>query len=278
MVKIGFPPVTAVLKPEKEAAGSAAAATSHGAKAEGLLLPQDVEKQSLSLPLWSRRSLTYIFFLALGLILLLLGLILTSTYIYRYLSLTHSVARMGMDTQRPEYYDDEEGGLECDYFEFDDSSEIRTVYEDVKIYLGEDYEEISIPRPNIGHPADIIHDFQQGLTAYYDRVVNKCYIGELNTTIVMPLKHFWELKLNIKKGDYLPQTNMIQEERMVIEHITDPDLLGSYIHKLCQGKETFKLDHRISRGHIHQRATEKCHHIRHFANTFVVDTAICQSL
>lgn len=51
--------------------------------------------------------------------------------------------------------------MECDYFEFDDSSEIRTVYEDVKIYLGENYEEISIPRPNVGHPADIIHDFQQ---------------------------------------------------------------------------------------------------------------------
>lgn len=51
--------------------------------------------------------------------------------------------------------------MECDYFEFDDSSETRTVYEDVKIFLGEEYEEISIPRPNFGHPADIIHDFQQ---------------------------------------------------------------------------------------------------------------------
>ncbi|XP_063162800.1 integral membrane protein 2C-like [Candoia aspera] len=274
MVKIGSQPVTVVLKPEKKAA----VAASYGAKAGGLLLSQDAEKQPLSLLLRSWRSLPYIFFLALGLMLLLLGLILTSTYIYRYLSLTHSVAHMGMDMQRPEYYDDEEGGLECDYFEFDDSSEIRTVYEDVKIYLGEDYELISIPRPNIGHPADIIHDFQQGLTAYYDRVVNKCYIGELNTTIVMPLKHFWELKLNIKKGEYLPQTNMIQEERIVIEHVTDSDLFGSYIHKLCQGTETFRLDHRITRRHVHQRATEKCHHIRHFANTFVVDTAICQPL
>ncbi|XP_058045325.1 integral membrane protein 2C-like [Ahaetulla prasina] len=274
MVKIGFQPVTVELKPEKETA----VATRHGAPAKGLVLSQDAEKQPLSLPQQSWRSLTCLFFLALGFLLLLLGLILTSTYIYKYLSLTHSVAHVGMDMQRMEYYNYEEGGLECDYFEFDDSSEIRTVYEDVKIYLGEDYEEISIPRPNVGHPADIIHDFQQGFTAYYDWVVNKCYIGELNATIVMPLKHFWELTLNIKKGEYLPQTNMIQEERMVTQHATDPDLFGSYIHKLCQGKETFRLGHRIARGHIHQRATEKCHHIRHFANTFVVDTAICQPL
>ncbi|XP_026550824.1 integral membrane protein 2C-like isoform X2 [Notechis scutatus] len=260
MVKIGFQPVTAELKPKKETP----LATRHGAPAKGLVLSQDAEKQPLSLPQQSWRPLTCIFFLALGFLLLLLGLILTSTYIYKYLSLTQSVAQMGMDMQRTEYYNYEEGGLECDYFEFDDSSEIRTVYEDVKIFLGEDYEEISIPRANVGHPADIIHDFQQGFTAYYDWVVNKCYIGELNTTIIMPLNHFWELTLNIKKGEYLPQTNMIQEERMVTEPAIDPVLFGSYIHKLCQD--------------IHQRATEKCHHIRHFANTFVIDTAICQPL
>uniref|UniRef100_A0A8I3VZX7 Integral membrane protein 2 n=1 Tax=Callithrix jacchus TaxID=9483 RepID=A0A8I3VZX7_CALJA len=114
------------------------------------------------------------------------------------------------------------------------SSQARTqmeLEEDVKIYLDENYERINVPVPQFGggDPADIIHDFQRakrragkgsaypvfwnlgcpapegpgpregmGLTAYHDISLDKCYVIELNTTIVLPPRNFWELLMNVK--------------------------------------------------------------------------------
>lgn len=38
----------------------------------------------------------------------------------------------------------------------------------------------------------------QGLTAYHDIALDKCYITELNTTMVMPPRNLWELLVNVK--------------------------------------------------------------------------------
>ena len=38
----------------------------------------------------------------------------------------------------------------------------------------------------------------QGLTAYHDLALDKCYIIELNTTLVMPPRSLWELLVNVK--------------------------------------------------------------------------------
>lgn len=38
----------------------------------------------------------------------------------------------------------------------------------------------------------------QGLTAYHDIALDKCYIIELNTTIVMPPHNLKELLMNVK--------------------------------------------------------------------------------
>lgn len=40
--------------------------------------------------------------------------------------------------------------------------------------------------------------FSQGLTAYHDIALDKCYVIELNTTIVMPPRNLWELLINVK--------------------------------------------------------------------------------
>lgn len=38
----------------------------------------------------------------------------------------------------------------------------------------------------------------QGLTAYHDISLDKCYITELNTSLVMPPRNLWELLINVK--------------------------------------------------------------------------------
>lgn len=46
----------------------------------------------------------------------------------------------------------------------------------------------------------------QGLTAYHDIALDKCYVIELNTTIVMPPRNLWELLINVKVTQPRPDT------------------------------------------------------------------------
>uniref|UniRef100_A0A8D0H5U6 Integral membrane protein 2 n=1 Tax=Sphenodon punctatus TaxID=8508 RepID=A0A8D0H5U6_SPHPU len=210
-----------------------------------------------------RSSLSGVCYLSMGLIVLLLGLVFASIYIYKYFLITQSVLRCGVR------YDD------TLYSPFRQQLELL---EDVKIYFEDNYEQINVLVPQFGgsDPADIVHDFQRGLTAYHDMALDKCYVIDLNTTIVMPPHNLWELLVNVKKGTYLPQTYIIQEEMIVTEHINDLEQLGSFIYRLCNGKETYRLKRRTARRRINRREAGNCSHIRHFENTFVVETVICK--
>uniref|UniRef100_A0A2K6PC29 Integral membrane protein 2 n=1 Tax=Rhinopithecus roxellana TaxID=61622 RepID=A0A2K6PC29_RHIRO len=205
-------------------------------------------------------------YLSMGMVVLLMGLVFASVYIYRYFFL----AQLARDNF-----------FRCGVLYEDSlSSQVRTqmeLEEDVKIYLDENYERINVPVPQFGggDPADIIHDFQRGLTAYHDISLDKCYVIELNTTIVLPPRNFWELLMNVKRGTYLPQTYIIQEEMVVTEHVSDKEALGSFIYHLCSGKDTYRLRRRATRRRINKRGAKNCNAIRHFENAFVVETLIC---
>uniref|UniRef100_A0A2K5HGM9 Integral membrane protein 2 n=1 Tax=Colobus angolensis palliatus TaxID=336983 RepID=A0A2K5HGM9_COLAP len=168
-------------------------------------------------------------YLSMGMVVLLMGLVFASVYIYRYFFL----AQLARDNF-----------FRCGVLYEDSlSSQARTqmeLEEDVKIYLDENYERINVPVPQFGggDPADIIHDFQ-------------------------------------RRGTYLPQTYIIQEEMVVTEHVSDKEALGSFIYHLCNGKDTYRLRRRATRRRINKRGAKNCHAIRHFENTFVVETLIC---
>lgn len=51
----------------------------------------------------------------------------------------------------------------------------------------------------------------------------------------------------VQRGMYLPQTYMVQEEMVVIGRVKNMRQLGPFIHRLCYGKETFRLKRRNSR-------------------------------
>uniref|UniRef100_A0A3P8TQR8 Integral membrane protein 2 n=1 Tax=Amphiprion percula TaxID=161767 RepID=A0A3P8TQR8_AMPPE len=129
-----------------------------------------------------------------------------------------------------------------------------------------------------GDPADIVHDFQRvrGLTAYLDLSLNKCYVIPLNTSIVMPPRDFLELLVNVKAGTYLPQSYLVQREMVVTERLEHVEQLGYFIHNLCQGKDTYKLQRRDRILGMQKREALNCHKIRHFENKFVVETVICE--
>uniref|UniRef100_A0A3B4AL32 Integral membrane protein 2 n=1 Tax=Periophthalmus magnuspinnatus TaxID=409849 RepID=A0A3B4AL32_9GOBI len=256
MVKITFQPVSAQ-KPEKDN------------DEDKIVIPQAHEH--LTLPVRSKRPFpTGLFCLAFGLVIFMLGLIVASVYVYRH----YFISQMPEDSLfhcRVVYEDSVFAPLRGR----------QELEENVGIYLEDNYEQISVPVPHFGgsDPADIIHDFHRGLTAYYDIALDKCYITELNTTLVMPPRSLWELLINVKRGTYLPQTYIIHEEMVVTGRVRSLRSLGPYIHRLCFSKETYRLRRRSHRReNITKRETQKCHSIRHFENTFVVETQICDRM
>ncbi|XP_051874465.1 integral membrane protein 2C-like [Pristis pectinata] len=150
--------------------------------------------------------------------------------------------------------------------------------EDVEIRMDDEVELINVPVPEFegGDAANIIHDFYQSLTAYHDLSLDRCYIIELNRTIILPPRNLWELLTKMKLGTYLPQTYLIQEEMEVTEQIGNVHQLGSFIRHLCSGKKTYKLKRRSVQRTIEKRDIKNCHRIRHLVNIFVIETSICE--
>ncbi|KAL4647133.1 integral membrane protein 2C-like [Arapaima gigas] len=255
MVKITFQPVGAQ-KGDKEEA--------EGGKSE-VLIPNPHDEE-LVLPVRPKKSpLNGLCCLTFGLVVFMSSFVLASIYVYRYY-FTPQVPEDNLFHCRVLYEDSVYAPLRGR----------QELEENVGIYLKDNYEQISVPVPHFGgsDPADIIHDFHRGLTAYHDIALDKCYVTELNTTIVMPPRNLWELLINVKKGTYLPQTYIIKEEMVVMGRVHNIRQLGSFIRRLCNGKDTYWLKRRTSRKRNKRRANN-CHHIRHFENTFVVETVIC---
>nr|XP_033815062.1 integral membrane protein 2C [Geotrypetes seraphini] len=256
MVKISFQQPPAELKADK--------GPGDGGNAE-ILLPQEVAEEQPPSVQTRKSSHRVLCYLIVGLLVLLLGLVFACMYVYRHILIDQLHRKNTFECSL--LYED------TIYSPFRGQMELE---ENVKIYIDENYEYINVPVPQFGRsdPADIIHDFQRGLTAYHDIALDKCYVIELNTTIVMPPRNLWELLVNVKKGTYLPQTYIIQEEMIVTEQVNDKEQLGFFIYHLCNGRETYRLKRRTTRRRMNKRQTENCSRIRHFENTFVVETVI----
>uniref|UniRef100_A0A672SKU3 Integral membrane protein 2 n=1 Tax=Sinocyclocheilus grahami TaxID=75366 RepID=A0A672SKU3_SINGR len=167
-------------------------------------------------------------------------------------------------------------------YEFDEEVEVeaplRLIEENVSFFEDDEVELIKVAVPEFadGDPAGILHDFAMKLTAYLDLNLDKCYIINLNTSIVMPPRDFQEFLVNIKAGMYLPQTYLVREEMMITERLDSTSDLGYYINKLCKDKDTYRLQRRETILGMQKREALNCHTIRHFENKFVVETLICE--
>uniref|UniRef100_S4R4C0 Integral membrane protein 2 n=1 Tax=Petromyzon marinus TaxID=7757 RepID=S4R4C0_PETMA len=200
--------------------------------------------------------------LVLGLGLMLAGLVVVGFYLYRHFI--------------PVRDDIDDDGDEL--MLSGASAPLLRLEEDVEFDLDYSVSLINVPVPGFeeSDPAEIVHDFQRLLTAYYDVNLGKCYVIALNTSIVMPPRNLFELMINIRRGTYLPQTYLIHEQLVVTERIDDVDELGFFIFRMCNGKPTFRLQRRPQPLAMEKRSLENCHKIRHFASTMVVETVICE--
>lgn len=148
-----------------------------------------------------------------------------------------------------------------------------------KMEISDNMAVISIPPPRFrpGDPAYILHDFNRKLTAYLDLTLRTCFVIPLNTSVVLPPQDLIDLFSQLMSGSY--RSYLVHEDLVVTERIEDIKPLGFYIRRLCDGKETYRMQRRDSLPGvgIQKRSAEDCFTINHFENKFVTETRICKA-
>ncbi|CAH2314762.1 integral membrane 2A [Pelobates cultripes] len=242
MVKIAFSSPFAAKQPSKDA--------------EALVLDKDPEVAAHGTENSTGRCLLTL----LGLAFILAGLIVGGACIYKYFMPRHKFEG------KMAYMDH---GEEPYYLPVSEEADIR---EDDNVAF------ISVPVPSFeeGDSAAIVHDFDRLLTAYLDLELQKCYVIDLNTSVVLPPRNLMDLFMKLASGAYLPQTYLVREELVVTERIDDVADLGIFIYQHCIGKETYRLQRRDQIIGLQKRSAENCASFKHFENTFVVETRICK--
>lgn len=199
----------------------------------------------------------------LGLAFILAGLIVGGACIYKFFMPRHKTF---------------EGQLSyMDHADLDEEPYYLPVSEEADIREEDNVALINVPVPSFseGDSAAIVHDFDRLLTAYLDLQLQKCYIINLNTSVVLPPRNLMDLFMKLATGSYLPQTYLVREELVVTERVDDVSDLGIFIYQHCVGRETYRLQRRDQVAGVQKRSAERCLQIVHFENTFVSQTRIC---
>lgn len=202
----------------------------------------------------------------LGIAFILSGLIVGGACLYRYFTpkrmyhgaMQFSDVSAGVAMENEPYY-------------------LPRVEEEVEI--SDNMAVISVPPPRFypGDPAYILHDFHKKLTAYLDLTLRTCFVIPLNTSVVLPPQDLLDLFMQLMSGSY--RSYLVQEDLVVTERIDDLKPLGSHIRRLCNGKDTYRMQRRVDLpdDRIQKRSVEECFTIHHFENKFVTETRICKA-
>uniref|UniRef100_A0A8C9LEQ5 Integral membrane protein 2 n=2 Tax=Galliformes TaxID=8976 RepID=A0A8C9LEQ5_PAVCR len=179
----------------------------------------------------------------LGLAFILAGVVVGGACIYKYFMPKHKVFRGEMC-----YFENEnrDRAVEPYFLPIAEEADIR---EDDNIAIID----VPVPKFSDSDPAAIVHDFDRLLTAYLDLQLGKCYVIPLNTSIVMPPRNLMDLFAKLA----------VRGQRAACEYLLQSSLL-------CSGSRL------LSPPGLQKRSVENCHSIRHFENSFVVETKICQ--
>ncbi|VDN05851.1 unnamed protein product [Thelazia callipaeda] len=130
--------------------------------------------------------------------------------------------------------------------------------ESVEINPDEYYERISVPRFGSNRPAVFVHDFKRNLTAIVDIISNRCFIKELDRSIVAAPISLIDLIEKMEQGQYMNPT-VIRKTYRINGRILNANidkLQSPMISHHCQHRAIFTLNEAsrsIERQNLHKR-------------------------
>lgn len=113
--------------------------------------------------------------------------------------------------------------------------------ENVQIH-NEDLEIVDVPRLGHWKRARIIHDFAAKKTAIEDLDKKRCFVMDLDETVVKPPRSIWELIVKLRRGDYMPNEDVIRRTMKVESGpLDDLSQFGPFIANECETRDTYTL-------------------------------------
>lgn len=104
------------------------------------------------------------------------------------------------------------------------------------------YEKIQVPPVLDSRRSTIIHDFEKNLTAIVDNDRGRCFVLDLNRTVVQPPQSFMDLVIKTRSGYYIPNAEVIRSRyRVLVPRVEDVTPFGDYIYYECQYFDTYRL-------------------------------------
>ncbi|CAD5234008.1 unnamed protein product [Bursaphelenchus xylophilus] len=126
-----------------------------------------------------------------------------------------------------------------------DMEEPQRLEQKLEINQEELYERIQVPKFGINRPAVFVHDFRKNITAIVDILGERCFLKDLDRSLVAPPKNFIDLIQKMEKGYYAQNPRVIRETYRVGDRLNPLELKGlgsAMVSKHCQGKEVFRLE------------------------------------
>lgn len=116
-------------------------------------------------------------------------------------------------------------------------------YQQVEIDIGlERYVRLTVPPILNSRRSIVVHDMVKGLTAVVDQDHGRCFITQINDTLVRPISEFYDQIQQNKAGYYLRDAELIHDHyRLLKSQIEDISLLGSRIYLECRFFDTYRL-------------------------------------
>jgi hypothetical protein len=176
------------------------------------------------------------------LIVLTTSLVITLTVlgtVYFYVRSSNDVSQSWIETCRVHYHEWKTGadGKERSFLmegEFYQQVEIDVTWAR--------YEKLNVPSVFNTMRSSTLHDMDVGLTAVIDLDHGRCFVTQINSTLVKPIPDFYDLVKYNKAGYYLPDAEIIYDNYNLLNPaIEDVSQFGPRISSACQYFDTYRL-------------------------------------
>ncbi|KAH7725375.1 G01D9.4 protein [Aphelenchoides avenae] len=107
------------------------------------------------------------------------------------------------------------------------------------------YERIQVPKFGLNRPAIFVHDFRKNVTAIVDVLGNRCFIKDLDRSLVAPPKNFIDLIEKMENGYYAQSPRVVRETFRVAHRLSGDELdemESPMVTRHCVGREIYRLE------------------------------------
>ncbi|KAI6192132.1 Integral membrane protein 2 [Aphelenchoides bicaudatus] len=127
----------------------------------------------------------------------------------------------------------------------DQLGERQRLEQKLEINEQELYERIQVPKFGTNRPAIFVHDFRKNITAIVDVLGDRCFLKELDRSLVSPPKNFIDLIQKMEKGYYAQNPQVIRKTFRIGARLNQAELakMGSLmVSRHCVGREVYRLE------------------------------------